>query len=256
MPYVRRTKRRPSVSRRLKIAALVCLGLAVVLVMGGLFAMQQERISQAAKEAASYTPAPVVATEEATAPTPTAVFLGDSYAQGTGASASTSRWSTLVSESQGWEEVNMANGGTGYATAVDGETATDACGKDYCPTYAEMIPEVVEQEPSIVVVSGGRNDVGRNIDQESIAAFYRDLRSALPDAEIIAVSPVWDARESPAELSAIGDAVREAVTSVGGTYADISQPLTGNPEAITEDQVHPNDQGHQILADAVITELD
>lgn len=222
--------------------------------MGGLFAMQQERISQAAKEAASYTPAPV-ATADTAEPTPTAVFLGDSYAQGTGASASTSRWSTLVSESQGWEEVNVANGGTGYATSVDGETAMDACGKDYCPTYAEMIPEVVEQEPSIVVVSGGRNDVGRNIDQESIAAFYRDLRSALPDAEILAVSPVWDAREAPAELTAVGDAVRESVTAVGGTYVDISQPFTGNPEAITEDLVHPNNKGHQILADAVITGL-
>lgn len=254
VPYVRRTKRRPSVSRRLKIIGAVCAVLAVALVVGGLLLMQQERLARGAAEAAQYTPAPMPSSTQADEQVE-AAFIGDSYTAGAGATEDAKRWSTLVAEAQGWEETNLAFGGTGYATAVDGETAMDACGADYCPSYAEVIPKVAEASPEVVVVSGGRNDVGRGIDYESISAFYRDLRSALPDAQIVAVSPVWDAREAPAELSAIADAVSEAVTAVGGTYVDVGQPFAGKPEVITDDNVHPNDDGYQLLATAVIDNL-
>lgn len=71
MPHVRNTKRRPSVSRKLKIIMAACFGLAAVLVLGGLLLKQQEILRENAAAAEQYAPVPVATetgTEAATDP--------------------------------------------------------------------------------------------------------------------------------------------------------------------------------------------
>lgn len=191
-----------------------------------------------------------LATTKATiAPKPTStpqmtVFIGDSYTAGAGSTQGA--WPDRMAPRVKWKYENLALGGTGYLR----EGANRACGLAECPNYRGVIPEVVKVKPSRVVVAGGRNDVLLNQDEvrASAAAFYKELSVKLPDAEIIALSPVWDATEPPAELAEIAESVRQAVTAVGGSYVDIGQPLAGHPELLSEDKVHPNDAGHEALA--------
>jgi lysophospholipase L1-like esterase len=135
--------------------------------------------------------------------------------------------------------------------------AQQACALDLCVNYVEAAGEVIDYAPDLVIVSGGRNDralpiatVRSNTDE-----LFRELRAALPDATIVATSPVWHSTSAPDSLAVIGAAVEKSVTAAGGTYLDIGEPLNGRPELIHTDGVHPNDAGHKVLAAAVTDAL-
>jgi lysophospholipase L1-like esterase len=176
----------------------------------------------------------------------TVVFIGDSYASGSGTSAPAQRWTSRVSVAHGWHEVNLAQGGTGYLSKSTDPGAAPRL------NYEEVIAAAVNAKPDAVVVSGGRNDTLLPVFavQQATSQFYTDLRAALPKAVVIAVSPVWDASTPPKELAQLAGTVKASVEGVGGTYLDVGEPLTGKPELITGDKIHPNDQGAAALADA------
>jgi lysophospholipase L1-like esterase len=176
---------------------------------------------------------------------PIVAFLGDSYTAGAGTTQGSKRWTTLLSQSLGWVETNIGRGGTGYLTT----SGKDGCGLDVCPNYVGMIPDAVKAKPSIVVVSGGRNDLSK--DPQTVAAnvheFFTTLRADLPDAKIIATSPAWDATTPPERLAALAIVIQTEAQSVKATYVDLGQPLAGKPDLISADKVHPNDAGHSAL---------
>lgn len=193
------------------------------------------------------TTATATATASPAAPAQSVVFIGDSFAQGAGSSTPASRWTSKLTLDRGWTEKNIARGGTGYLATPASPKA--ACGLDYCPTFEEMIPEAVKTKPDTVIVSGGRNDVGFRYAPfvSAVDGFYSELRRALPEARIVAVSPVWDSSKPPAQLAAYGDAIRAAVTAVRGDYVDVKQPLVGHPDWITPDGADTKDAGHTAI---------
>jgi lysophospholipase L1-like esterase len=178
----------------------------------------------------------------------TAVFVGDSYTAGTGATDASTSFPALVSDRMGWTLVNLGRGGTSYLATSD----IAGCGLDYCPNYVEMILAVVAANPDIVVVSGGRNDTMGTEVAAQIDRFYTELRTALPDVQIIATSPLGDDDPAPTSLTSMGATIETAATKAGGTYIDLGQPLAGRTELITEDGVHPNDDGHAAIADRLV----
>lgn len=174
----------------------------------------------------------------------TAVFLGDSYTEGVpGASAPSKRFSALFARAQGWREVNLGHGGTGYLPTVP----------PIGISYTEMIDEAAAANPDVVVVSGGRNDL-EIMDAAwaaGVRSFYSSLRAAVgPDTQIIATSPVWSTDTPPMLLLAACTVVQRAVTAVGGTYVDLGDPLLGKSAYMAADQIHPNDAGHAAIAEA------
>ena len=205
--------------------------------------------------AAAAAPPSITASATASAPaTDTVAFIGDSYSAGTGA-AKGSGFADLVAAKYKLKMSNFAQGGTGYIKRR-ASRGTGACGKDVCPNYNEMAPKVIKNAPAIVIVSGGRND------PTNVAAFteaanqlFKTLRAGLPQARIIATSPVWGVADMPPAAAQMQDAVKAAVTSVGGIYVDLGEPLAGHPELTTGDKIHPNTAGHRVLAGAVIAGL-
>ncbi|WOP17570.1 SGNH/GDSL hydrolase family protein [Raineyella sp. LH-20] len=207
------------------------------------------KMERATAEPATALPAP---TASSAATRPRAVFLGDAYTTGTGSDGT--RWTTLVAERMGWDEVNLGHDGTGYVTSVTGDLAKKYCGLDRCPSYGETVDDVVAAKPDIVVVSGGRVDGTRKV-SSAAAALFADLSSKVPAARVIVVAPFFDDDPVPAWLTAQASALEAAAAEAGVDYIDAGQPLTGHSELLSGDGVRPNAQGHGALADAVAEKL-
>lgn len=197
-------------------------------------------------------PEPTPDESESTTPgaRPTVVFIGDSYTVGSGTGLSGSGFPAILGGLRDWEVVNLGIAGTGYATNRD---------ERWCPTggcldYAGVIPQAVDARPDIVVVSGGRNDLALNTVAEIepvVAAFYAQLREALPDARIIATSPIWDDPPPPRGLLELSDIVEREAARISAEFLDLGDPLEGRPELIAADGLHPNEAGLRLIAERI-----
>jgi len=186
---------------------------------------------------------------------PLAVFIGDSYTQGTGASKDETRWVDLVAKAEGWGYDNLGRGGTGYL-ATSGKAG---CGLEVCPNYAEMVETVAAIKPATVIVAGGQNDFSafnenRPAVLAQIAKTYNGLRAKLPKARIIAVGPStpWGVNE---DVLAFDAAVQEAAASVKAEHVSLIEPNVVTPQMVLPDGGHVNDAGHKAIAERVISAL-
>ncbi len=176
-----------------------------------------------------------------------ASFIGDSYAQGVGASVQANRWINIVAKANGYTPVNLGRGGTGYLATSD----VNGCGLAFCPNYLRMVADI-PPKTQVVIVSGGRNDVGAYLRDAAevnaaVESTFEAVRRAFPDAEIIAVGPA-DTDEPTDPVLAIDRAVRRAAEGVGARYVSMLVPPVLSPELLSADGVHPNDAGHAAIA--------
>jgi lysophospholipase L1-like esterase len=183
---------------------------------------------------------PTPSASATTSAQPVVAFLGDSYAAGTGASAPSNGWTERVSQHLGWVEKNLSQNTAGYSTL--GETS-----------YLARIPALVATGAQMVVVSGGRGDVGVGATQfrSDVRATLVGIHAGLPNARIIVVSPTWGNDPAPATLTALIAIVRAEAVRAGVTYLDIGEPMAGNVGLMAVDGWHPNDAGHEAIATAV-----
>jgi lysophospholipase L1-like esterase len=239
------SKSQHSTTTRLKYACLALFALAVVL----LVYLAITRVA-ATGPAAGATPGPAPTFGIDNTAT-VAAFIGDSYAQGVGASSDADRWTSLVSSSEGWRQENFGRGGTGYLAT----SGPEGCGLDFCPSFDGMIPEAVEAQPDVLVISGGQNDfntfvTARSSVEDAITKTMSDARSALPDTRIIVVGP-----SSPngvdADFTAFADTVRQSAAAIGAEYVDLASPDVIDPANVLPDGGHVNDAGHAAIADRV-----
>ena len=172
---------------------------------------------------------------------PVAVFLGDSYASGTGASRPSKRWVDLVSLDKGWVEKNLSQDSSSYSSEAGGTS------------YRARMAAVAATGAQIVVVSGGRNDV--KVDPAQLRADARatfvGIHAALPKARIFVVSPTWGNDPAPQGLTNVISIVMAEAKRTGVTYLDIGQPMFGDSSMMAVDGWHPNDAGHAAIAKAV-----
>lgn len=208
-----------------------------------ILAMQHVSASNAAEGA---TPRPVPTFTSKPDNQVRAVFLGDSYVAGTGASDPSKRWTSIVAKDQGWTEINLGQGATGYVSGGLGEGQQDQ--------YASRIAKLKQANPDIVVVSGSQNDL--TFPAAQVATAIRDtltaVRDAAPEARIIVVGPV-----NPGTIVAgtrANDTVVQAVANeIGATYISSIDPgstYQDQSDYFTDGQ-HPSDSGHQHIADRI-----
>lgn len=198
----------------------------------------------ASKPAAGAEPGPIPTFSSAPVQAPPrAVFFGDSYVEGYGASTPAQRWTTLVAEEEGWTEVNLGQGGTGYLNGGPEEGQDDQ--------YGSRIDKIKAANPDIVIVFGSQNDLKFPSSQvaPAIKSTAQRLKSAVPDAQLILIGPL-----NPgviAESTRTNDtAVREAAAAVGADYIsmlDGGSPLSSDRDYFTDGQ-HPSDAGYAKIA--------
>lgn len=175
-------------------------------------------------------------------------FYGDSYTLGAGASDPSKRWSTRICEDRGWAEFNPSVNGLGYVNNR-GLLADD------------LIPQIVEARPDIVIVTMGLNDNFSMPAQsaEIEAAISDDLETLahdLPDARLVVVEPFWYTDERPASVDTIIGWVKNAADAVGADYIPgASTWLEGHPDWMAADGIHPDDEGYAAIAERMDEEL-
>jgi lysophospholipase L1-like esterase len=182
---------------------------------------------------------------------PVAVFIGDSYAQGRGASSEAANWVALVAKAEGWGYDNLGKGGTGYVTVSD----VKGCGLPVCPNYQDMANAAIASKPHAVVVAGGQNDFAAFLadpikENAAIRATFAKLRAGLPDALIVAVGPStpWVVDSTVVEMD---QAVQDAAAAVKAKYVSLIEPNVISPDMVLGDKVHVNDDGHKAIAERV-----
>jgi lysophospholipase L1-like esterase len=185
-----------------------------------------------------------------------AVFFGDSYSQGTGATTPENRWTTLVSEAKGWIEENRALGATGYLAT----SGVNGCGLNLCPNYGTVVTNSTGLNADTFFVAGGQNDFSQwRADSSGVTAAidktYDDLRAAYPDARIIAVGPSTVGSVN-ATVTAMDSAVQNAAARVGAPPPTLIDPNVVTPEMIAPDGGHVLDAGHRAIADRVLAALE
>lgn len=186
---------------------------------------------------------------------PQVLIVGDSYAQGTGASSEANRWTTLLADTQGWDAQVDGIGGTGF-TWGGGEDGKDG------ETFSARIAQHAKDgtiNPALVILEGGQNDYRADA-ADLAAAVKKDVqavRAAWPKTEVIVIGPA--APEPLATDIERMDTSVEAGARAADAYS-INPRATkwfndDNSAQFNFDGAHVNDGGHKLIAAKIAVAL-
>lgn len=180
---------------------------------------------------------------------PVALFVGDSYTVGQGTTSPELRWSTLVAEAMGWEELNVAVGGSGFLRGPE-------LGRLNYPAQLRSVPS---GSVDVVVIAGGQNDFGGLRKEpaqvfEAVTDTYALAVRRFPHARIVSVGPStpWSVG---LEARALDGAVRAAASEAGATYVSLIDPNIVQGRLVHEDGIHTTDAGNAAIARRVLETL-
>ncbi len=189
------------------------------------------------------TPAP---TSQASSDAPVrAAAIGDSIAIGNGV-PSDDAWPFLVADQFGWTLNDFADSASGFiAPGLNTHT------------YEAQVTQAIALRPQVVLVAATRNDtLGSTIElKQTATAQLQRLRTALPDAVIIGVGPIWGAGTPTPATPVVASIVRSAVLAVDGTWVDVGQPFQNRADLVQKDNVHPTTEGQQLLAGLIADKI-
>ena len=186
---------------------------------------------------------------------PLVSVIGDSFTAGTPQGGRGERgwpallWARLAEEGLSSTRTVGATGGSGYLEPGP-----------FGVTFMDAVQRTVAPDDDLVVVFGGTNDVDLPLDQLASAAreTMQAIRRRAPSAALIVVGPVWPGSSASPAMSNVRDVIRGVAQSEGATFVDPIQEawFADQPQLIGRDQVHPNDDGHQYLADHLFPVID
>ena len=188
----------------LVVLALVCAGLIAAVVV-----KTRNDAAIAAREAAAYTPPPLMTpTPAATGPAVAVIGDGTVSTAATGLTAG-ERWPTLLQSLLFGTVTSSASGSSGYATG-----ATDS-------TFVARAQKV-RASSDVVVFFGGADDAAVSALSLAKAATsaYAAAAEQAPDAEIVVVGPVLSGGTSAADLTRIRQSLRSAARISKATWVD------------------------------------
>ena len=191
-----------------------------------------------------------------------AAFFGASTVAGDGASSPDKRFSTVICQALGWEEINLGVGGSTMTGRDDKGLIADE------DSGIGRVPDLLHASPGLIVILYGANDFGQSKplgdpEQFRQGTFFwdydtvlRGLIENLPDTQIVLSTLAYraDAETPNAEGLTLEDyngVVRRLGDRYGLKTADAytSAGIDGhNFAALSADEAHLNDEGHQRLA--------
>ena len=189
-----------------------------------------------------------------------AVFIGDSYTYGTGASdhlsGDTKRWSSIVCARLGLTEHNYAVGGTGFAKE---STAANNFDKQL-ERAVNQLSAAQKQHTRFVFIAGGYNDAKTGVGAGALYSACKTLMisayNAFPNALIVLIPMMW-----PGHTFTQTDYTRYINLYNAGIWCEKNVRVLKDPwswlfgevdNMVASDEIHPNDAGHQRIAFTVI----
>lgn len=200
----------------LGLLALVTIGVVV-------FALMKPRLVTTAAASASAQPSAPAATSPTPTPTPSptlrAVVLGDGYAVD-------AAWLRLLGEELGAEVVNLSEDGMGF------RVAPRSCQTTPCTPFRGLVPQVVELNPDIVLVTGGEADGDYEL-KPFVEPLLTDLVTQLPEATIVVLTPPSSESPRPYWLRLHTQTLQDAAPAAGARYVDTSR-VVGNAQSYAD----------------------
>lgn len=145
--------------------------------------------------------------------------------------------------------------------ALDAEAFNKAIAGDifYAP-YAELAEE---GDFDYITVAYGTNDwkkTTRDSFVQNCTSFYHTLSKKYPRAKIFAITPIW--RVDPDRITEVGSFffIRDTIAQVTEKLANVTLVdgfdfLPKDPRYFGDGRLHPNDEGFDFYADALIREI-
>jgi lysophospholipase L1-like esterase len=176
--------------------------------------------------------------------------IGDSYTTGTDEGGlGPKSWTALA-----WH--TLAQRGVRIAPDVSAEgRAGYGVPGDHGSIFVDLTGRAVKPEDALVVFFGSRNDQGE--DPQLLAGKVRDAfdlaRLLSPSARLLVIGPPWPTADVPESILQIRDVINGAARAAGAAFVDPigDRWFVDRPDLIGPDGVHPNDAGHQYLADKI-----
>ena len=203
-----------------RLASTLVVLLAAVVLAGTvlMWADFNDRVEEdtSAVDVATPTPSPTPSPTPTSSPTRRepvdALFVGDGY----------TAEACETADRLGWECTVDAQQGTGFLR--DGSSFDEDFG-----TLGDRLRDLPAQQPDVVVVDAGRNDLGVYTTAavlEAMDDFLSRLRARYPDAALVQVVP-WTTEE-PTSDPAVTTGVEDLMATYDGTaIAASGEPLTG-----------------------------
>jgi len=191
-----------------------------------------------------------------------AVFFGASSVEGVGASSPDKRFTSIICETLGWEEINLGLGGTTMTgRGNDGLIADEESG-------IGRVPDILHAAPNVALISYGANDFVQSCPLGEMGRFQpgtyvsdydtvlRGLIENLPGTKtVLATSQYRADGETPNKLGLVledyNEGVRQLAERYGLEMADAYRKSginAGNFAKLSADEAHLNNDGYQRLA--------
>jgi acyl-CoA thioesterase I len=172
---------------------------------------------------------------------PVVTFIGDSWTEGVGATALRG-YAVLTAEQLDWNSYVLGVGGSGYVQAGRGST------------FDQRVERAVATDPDVIVVQGSLNERRTPLDQLEPATLITlaHLRAAVDeDTVVLVVGASYTPGTDRAVIDGINDAIAAAAERAGFDFVDPAARNWNDPADadIWADPNHPNDAGHQQIAD-------
>ncbi|MET9973073.1 SGNH/GDSL hydrolase family protein, partial [Streptomyces sp. NPDC006356] len=175
-------------------------------------------------------------------------FVGDSITVGTTTSQNArTAYGWLIGERLGAEHTQVAQGGACLVATADGCVGLEQQFGRLNPNATTPDWDFSRYQADAVVINLGTNDVGHGVSstqfQSAYGSLLRKVRAAYPRAWIFALE-TFRGRYVPQTEAAVKTAVADGDTRL--SFVDTTGWLGSGD---LTDSVHPNDQGHRVIAD-------
>lgn len=176
--------------------------------------------------------------------------VGDSYTTGTNEGGQGSRSWT----SRAWQVLGSRGSRISANVAAEGRAGYGVPG-DHGSIFEDLTARAVQPDDTLVVFFGSRND--QSVDPGLMAEKARNTldlaHQRAPAARLLVIGPPWPTADVPIPMLVIRDILGAAAGAAGATFIDpiAEHWFVGRPDLIGPDGVHPNDAGHQYMADKI-----
>lgn len=179
---------------------------------------------------------------------PICLCIGDSYANSSGSvnpdGTDATKWPTQLRNIIGnnYRVKNYSVTGAGFN--VSGKTFTDQINNAYSASAID------NDNVAIIIIGGGRNDIGTTPQMESYAdATYSNARAKFPKARIISVPMLWHNAGMNMYGRQKAAGVAEAAAKNGVENVDWAWTWNiGNDSNFPSGDIHPNANGAKVIA--------